>query len=207
MLRLQATGRIHEEQVGSPRTSSTNGIEHDRRRVCVVAGVRNNRNIAALSPDLNLLHCSGAKRIRCSNQSRISTPHREVGQLAEGRGLAHPIHTNHQPDVELIPFRGQHLGTTGFNRGIQQTAKLLLEEADAFSGIHNLNVHPLPQGIKHLIGGLNAGIGPKQQCFEIIQDLGSERIVAQVVQQTADKSLAGFLQTTAESTQPIDLLQ
>ena len=99
------------------------------------------------------------------------------------------------------------MSATGGNRCIQQTAKLFLEEADALSRIHHLHVHALTQGIKHLIRCLNPGIGAEEQCFQIIEDLRREGIVTQVLQQTADESLSRFFKATAESTQPIDLLQ
>ena len=65
----------------------------------------------------------------------------------------------------------------------------------------------MTQSIKNLIRRLNPGISAEQKRFEIIEDLGGEGIVTQVLEQTADKPLPGFLQAAAESTLPVDLLQ
>ena len=84
---------------------------------------------------------------------------------------------------------------------------MVLEEANAFTGIHHLHIEALPQGPQGLVRGLHAHIGLQQQRFQVVQHLRRERIVAQVGEQLGDEIAAGFFQPTAQAPQPIDLFQ
>ena len=90
---------------------------------------------------------------------------------------------------------------------IEKIAKLFLQKANAFTRINNLFVHPLPQGIQHLIGGLDASISPQQQGFEIVENLRRQRIVTKVLEKTGHKTLTGLLEAAAKPAQPINFLK
>ena len=97
--------------------------------------------------------------------------------------------------------------TTGLNGRIQQATQLVLEEANPLLRINHLLIHPLTQGIQHLIRGLNAGISPQEQCFEVVEDLRGQRVIAEILEQTGNETLTGLFQAAAKTAQPVNFLK
>ena len=58
-----------------------------------------------------------------------------------------------------------------------------------------------------LVGGLDASVSPEQQGLEIIENLRSQRIVPEILQQAGDKPLAGLFKAATQSAQPINFLE
>ena len=75
------------------------------------------------------------------------------------------------------------------------------------TGSTDLLIHPLTQGIQHLIGGLDASIRPQQEGFEIVENLRRQRVVTEILQKAGDKALTGLFKAAAKPTQPIDFLE
>jgi hypothetical protein len=68
-------------------------------------------------------------------------------------------------------------------------------------------IHPLPQSIQHLIGGLDASISPQEQGFEIVENLRRQWVVTKVLEKTGHKTLTGLFEAAAKPAQPIDFLE
>ena len=207
VLGLQPTSRIHQNQLGALGLGCTNGVKHHGSWIRIGAGIGNHRHIAAITPNLHLLNGRGPEGIGRRNQTAVATAHGQVGQLAQGGGFAHPIHAHHQPHVEAIPLGSQQGMGTGLDRLIQDAAELFLQETDPLAGVDHLLIEAFSQGFEHLVGGLNAHIGPQQGAFQVIEHLGGEGVVTKVFKQLGDKPLAGFLQALAQARKPINLLK
>ena len=207
MLGLEATGGVHQHELGALGLGRADGVVDHGSGIGIGARVGDHRHAAALPPDLHLLHGGGPEGVGRGDQAAVAAAHRQVGQLAEGGGLADAVDPHHQPDVEPLPLGGEQGNATGGDRFVQQATQLLLEEPDAFGRVHRLLVEALPQGLEHLIGGLHAHIGAQQGGFEVVEHLGGERIVAEAIEQLGDEAAPGLLKAAAQTTQPVDLLQ
>ena len=207
MLGLQAAGGVDQHQISALGLGGADGVKHHRRRIGISRGVGHHGDTAALTPDRHLLHSRGAEGVGGGDQAAVAAAHGEIGQLAEGGGFAHPVHTHHQPHIEATTLRRQQLSAAGLDWRIEQGLELLLEEADTLGRLHHFFVEALAQGIEHLIGGLHTHIGTEQEALEIVKHLGGEGIVAEVVEQLGDKTATGFLHATPQPAEPIDLLQ
>ena len=87
--------------------AASHSVKDDRCRISTGL-LRNDRNVIALAPDLQLLDSCCAKRITRREHDRKALVFKTTRQFANGCGLARAIHTNHQNDERsmlLVDFQ------------------------------------------------------------------------------------------------------
>ena len=207
MFRLQATGGVHKQKIATAGTGSTDGIKNNSSRIGVAAGVRDDRNITSLSPDFHLLHSSGSEGVGSGNQSAVTAANGKIREFSESGGLTNPIHPDQQPDVQGSPFGSQQLHTARPDRCIEKATELFLEETDSLARVNHLLIHALSESLQHLIRRCHTGIGSQEQRLQIVENLGSERVIPQILEQPRDESLSRLLQALTQSAEPVDLFE
>ena len=143
--------------------------------------------------------------IRGCYQRRISAADGEVGQLAEVVVLPTPMPPSTINQMLSRICRGPSSSTPGAigasNKPRSCSLRKRMRSADP-----GLNVHPLP-GHRAPDRWPERRHRPRSKVSRSSNTSGVRGSSPRLSEQTGHKPLAGFLQTTAESTQPIDLLQ
>ena len=160
---VQAAGRVDDRHVGAAG---------DRRRDGVVGhrgGVGAHRllddvHAGALGPDGELVHRGGAERVRSAQQDLLALAGQHRGQLADGRGLAHAVHADHQDDIRLLAE------VERFDALAHQGPDLLAEQAHQLVERHEfVTLDALLQGIDDLQGRLDTHVRLDQGLLDRVE--------------------------------------
>ena len=169
-------------------------IERDRRAVC--PGVLcNHRHLVAIAPHLQLFHRGRAEGVSGRQHHRATLGHIAPRQLADGGGLAHPVHAHHQDDEGLLARHVQ-----GLLAGLQQTQQLLPQGCLQALGVGKfLARYPLGEVADDIPGGIHAHVGQQQARFQLLEQalinfLATEKQGAHALQQV----LTGATQTAPQ---------
>ena len=105
--------------------------------------------------------------MRCSCLKRLR-------QLADGGGLARPVHAHHQDHRRRLgdPRHGA-LG------GLQNFEQVLADQSSQFAGVaHLVALHALADALQNLVGGADADVGGDQRVLQLVQQVGVDFLLA-----------------------------
>ena len=98
---MQTTGGINQYHIGIIGLGRTECIEGHTGGIGTHL-LLDNRNTYALSPNAQLFNGSGAEGISGTQIDLLTGLLELIGQLTDGGGLTHSIHTYYQNDVGLV---------------------------------------------------------------------------------------------------------
>ena len=96
----QAASRVGEHHINAACPRRRNGVENDRRRVARF--LRNDRDVVAFPPGLQLLTGRGTEGVAGREQHRFALGLEIFGQLADRRGLAGTVNSRDHDDEGLV---------------------------------------------------------------------------------------------------------
>jgi hypothetical protein len=164
-------GGVADHHIEAFVHTTLDGIEDDGARVRAVLAL-GDLALGAAAPGLQLHHRGGAVRVACDQQHLLAALGVARGQLADGGGLAHAVHADHQDDRRSAA--GQREATAGAR-----------EDGGAFLAQgrpHRVRVRQLValepglEGPQDLLRGGDTEVGRDQHLLELVQqgwvDLG-----------------------------------
>src|SRR5512142_66428 len=100
-LRVQAAGRVAQDDVHALRRALLHRLEADAGGIGSLLAAHH-RRAHALRPDLELLARGRAERVAGAEQHRVARLLHLGRELADGRGLAAPVHAHHHDHVRPL---------------------------------------------------------------------------------------------------------
>ena len=186
---VQAAGGVRDQHVGAP------GLGRLNRVVDHAGGIRtgelgDHRNAVALAPHLQLLHGGGPEGVAGGQHHVLAFGLEAAGQLADGGGLADPVHAHHQNHIGLF-------GGVDFQRPVhrhQQVAQLFLQRFVERVRVHQfLTADPVGEVADDGVGGFHAHVRHQQLSLDFLEDLVVDLLGAhQQVRQALAQVLAGL---------------
>ncbi len=167
VLGMQASGGIGDQHVDAAGLGGLHRVEDHRGGVG--AGVLgDHRDAVALAPDLQLLHGGGAEGVAGGQHDLLALELQLLRQLADGGGLAHAVHPDHQDhiglardvDLQRLLHRAQQAGQLFLQRLVQRAAVGQL-----------LARHALGQVLHDQGGGLDADVGGQQARLDVVEQV------------------------------------
>src|SRR5688572_1683700 len=153
---VQAPGRVDQDRIAAPGLARLNRVEHDG------GGIRaflraDDVDVRPLGPDRKLLDGGGAERVGRTHQRLLPRRLQQIGEFADGRGLASAVDADDQRDVRSMTVERWR----PIDR-IEDVADLGLDQfAEALA-----TAGPAAHGGDDLLGGGNAYVRREQQFFE-----------------------------------------
>ena len=125
----------------------------------------NHRNISASAPLLQLLRRCGAKGIPSGQQGTVPRGLEALSQLANGGGLTHAIHADHEDDEGLGGSKGK--GRVALAQDFREHLRQLAHERIFI--VQRPALHPRRQALKDRLGSLKAHVRREQLRFQRFQ--------------------------------------
>ena len=94
---MEASRRVHQNQIGATGFCCMNRIEDNGCRVCIFM-LANQLRSAPLSPDGQLVSCRGPECICRRQNDFLARLHFVISELAEAGCFANAVDTDHQVD-------------------------------------------------------------------------------------------------------------
>jgi hypothetical protein len=185
---VQAPGGVGQHQVGSPGPGAGDGVE-DHRAGVGPRRLPHDRHLQALAPQGQLVDRRGPEGVAGGQQHLAAAAAVPGGQLGDGRGLAHPVHSQDQEKVERPRDELQGLEAQG---GGQQALEGG-QEAVPVPAAGDL----LPQPFQQAIRGRGAQIGLQQYVAQLREELLVARRPAEQLAQPGPESLQSQLPSRA----------
>ncbi|CCJ94518.1 putative methyltransferase [Cronobacter malonaticus 681] len=153
--------------------------------------LRDNRNVIALAPDLELLHRGGAEGIACCQHHRFALLFELTRQFTDGGGFTHAVDADHQDnkrrfafDIQrLVHFR-QDLAHLFFQQAIERLGIAQLLAARAFGEVGD-----------DFTRGVHTHIGNQQLLFELLEQIVVDFFAAKQTDKSGTEIFFGFQQT------------
>ncbi|MNP36076.1 hypothetical protein D3C76_1294390 [compost metagenome] len=101
---VQATGGIGDQHIDATGLGGLHGVEDHRGRVGTSV-LRDHRDLVALTPYLQLLHCCGTEGVAGGEHDFLAFQLQFLRQLADRGGLTGAVDAHHQ-DHERLVLRG-----------------------------------------------------------------------------------------------------
>ncbi len=178
---MKAAGGVAQHHVHVPGLGGLEGVEQHGAGIGALV-LADDVHPSAVCPDLQLIGGGGAEGIRRAQQHLLALPFQPVGQLADGRGLAHAVDADHKHHGGgVLHVQGRIAHVQAFAQNIPQGA------LDLIAGHIHLLIGSLLQLLHRVLGQLHAHVG---------QDKGFLQIVVKVVVQRVpgDGRQPGFFQ-------------
>ena len=191
-LGMQATGGIHDQDVGASCLRRLHGIVNDRSRIGAVL-VAYHRNADSLAPGLDLLRGGGAEGIARGQHHSVLLSLQLIGKLGDTGSLANAVDAYDQVDRD--------------GRGLRKDQRLRISQQDFelfFEGVPQLataremlRLSALAQRLYELLGRLHADVAANQRLLQLVPELLRDVIVLQSLVDPAE-DLAGAPETEPE---------
>ena len=166
---VQTSCGVDEHHVGVVSLGTLQGVESHRGGVAAHL-LLDDGHPYPLAPDDELLHGSGTEGVGSTEVDLLASLFELPGQLANGSGLAHAVHTDNEDDVgvtTVFPLRGVEGVFLGLS---QQGGNLLTKDVVQLRGGDILvTCHALLNALDNLQRGVNANIARNKHLLEIVE--------------------------------------
>ena len=165
---VQAARGVHDQHIGKAALGSLHAIEHHGGGIRAF-GLLHNRHACALRPYGELICRSRAERIARADDHAAPDRAQARGQLADGGGFAHAVHSDHQQ----YHGRGQlhRLAAHEFHQNVLEHLARLLRVGDF------LRLAALAQAADGIFGGFHTHIRHDQHVGQILIELIGQILV------------------------------
>ena len=161
---VQASRRVGQHQIVPSRRSPLHGVEHDGTRIPAL-GATDDLGAGTLGPHGQLIGGRRPERVTGGQQDRVPGGRLALGQLPDGRGLAHAVHAHDQPHVgrALHTVEAQGAGL----RRVEQPADGITErDQEVVTALDLLGVDPGPQVGQERVGRGHTDVGADERLLE-----------------------------------------
>ena len=165
---VQPAGRVDQDHVGPFRDGGLHGVKGHG------SGIGAHRLLddihpGAFRPDGELLHGRRPERIGRPDDDLFALGRKHGRELADGRGLPHPVHAHDEHDVGFLgKIEGLYGGIAAID--IEEFPDLVTDEVHEFVHGHILvPFHPVLQVLNDFQRGVHAHVRGKQRFLEGVQ--------------------------------------
>ena len=162
---MKSARRVAEDNIDISRLRRRERIKQHR------AGVRaldraDDLAVGTVRPDLELIRRRRAERIRRTQQHALALALQAVGDLADGRGLAHAVHADDQHDARLR--REVERGIAHVQLFDEDLAQRLL---DVVAALDALLVYDVAQLFHRVVRDRRAEVGQDQAVLQLVVEI------------------------------------